>query len=305
MQAEHKYLFDLTGFVILRGIFGPDEVASANAIIDKHEDELQERTQLLRNTETGSPLAGDGVSGRKDMGRILEWGKDSSFFRSILNHPALIPYYTGLLGEGYRLDHLPFIISQDKGSEGHALHGGTVDASSGAYNPFLAYSCVGGRLHNQLLAVSVILSDHNAGDGGFVAVPGSHKANFAMPPEMLHDKAFSEFVQQPVTKAGDVVLFSEGTVHGARPWTAEHRRRVALYRFAPATACYSKSYYPQWPAAAREDMTPAQLAVLEPPYALRLERPVPDPAREGETTRMLRPSHKKEFDEKVFGKPSF
>lgn len=79
----------------------------------------------------------------------------------------------------------------------------------------------------------MVLSDHNEGDGGFVIVRGSHKANFPAPREMIDGAGpGSEFIYQPVTRAGDVILFSEGTVHGARPWAAEHQRRVALYRYA-------------------------------------------------------------------------
>lgn len=304
MNAEDKYLFDLNGFIVVRGVFTASEMAEANEAVDRHEVEAQERMHHLRNSEAATPLSGDGVTGRKDLGKILEWGsKDSRVFREVLTHPKLLPYFHTLLGHGYRMDHLPFIISQEKGSEGHALHGGTIDNVSGQYNPYLAYTCINGSMHNHLLAVSVVLTDHNEGDGGFVVVRGSHKSNFAMPPEMTNGFTHSEHVYQPVTKAGDVILFSEGTVHGTRPWTSEKKRRAALYRFAPPTACYSKSYYPSWQPAITEGMTPAQLAVLEPPYALRLERPYVN--EEGEVTRQRRPSFKKEFDAKVFGKPSF
>ena len=303
MNAEEKYLFDLNGFIVLRGVFESKEVEDVNNIIDKHEHEFQERTKALRNTEFKSPLSGDGATGRRDLGRILEWGEDSKFFREVLTHPKLIPYYNELLGRGYRMDHLPFVISQSKGSEGFALHGGTLDAMSGEYNPHLAYSCVNGKIHNQLLAVSVILSDHHEGDGGFVIVRGSHKANFPVPLDMIHDRKYSEFLYQPITKAGDVILFSEGTVHGARAWTSESRRRIALYRLAPPTACYSKSYYPSWPSSMLDGMTEAQRAVLEPPYALRLERPF---LEEGNSVSYHpRAEYKKTFDQKVFGKASF
>ena len=78
--------------------------------------------------------------------------------------------------------------------------------------------------------------------------------------------------------AGDVVLFSEGTVHGALPWTCQERqRRACLYRFAPATMSYGRSYFGHegggWPKAMYEGLTEAERAVLEAPYANRLDRP--------------------------------
>ena len=54
-----------------------------------------------------------------------------------------------------------------------------------------------------------MLVDHNPGDGGFCVVPGSHKSNFKMPEGMVDGITHSEYIQQPATKAGDVVLFSE------------------------------------------------------------------------------------------------
>ena len=105
-------------------------------------------------------------------------------------------------------------------------------------------------------------------------------------------------------------MFSEGTVHGARAWTSDEQRRIALYRFAPATCCYGRSYYPHWPEPIYDEgyepldgdgemvvknlhrnneeggqtdmssthrkiygLTETQRAVLEPPYALRIDRP--------------------------------
>lgn len=238
MNATAKYMFDLNGFIVVRNVFNKDEVAAANAVIDRHASDAQERTHsAVRNTQKGTPLAGDGVGGRQDLGGVLEWGAESTFFRSVLDHPKLIPYFTELLGEGYRMDHLPFAILQNRGSEGFSLHGGTVDCESGQYNPHLAYSCVNGQLHCQILAVSVALADQGPGDGGYVVVPGSHKATFAAPPGMINgtDPESTAFVMQPVVRAGDVLMFSEGTVHGARAWNADHQRRTVLYRFSPPT----------------------------------------------------------------------
>jgi ectoine hydroxylase-related dioxygenase (phytanoyl-CoA dioxygenase family) len=236
MNSAAKYLFDLNGYIVIRNVFNKAEVLAANKVIDRHAGEAQERTKgALRNTMPNTPLAGDGVGGRQDLGGVLEWGAESTFFRSVLDHPMLVPYFNTLLGPGYRMDHMPFAILQNRGSEGFSLHGGTVDCVTGEYNPHISYNCVNGRMHCHLLAVSVALADARPGDGGYVVVPGSHKANFAAPPGMVDGTDFAEFVVQPDIRAGDVLLFSEGTVHGARAWTAEHQRRTVLYRFAPPT----------------------------------------------------------------------
>ena len=305
---DEKYLFDLNGYIIVRGVLTPEEVRAANDAIDNHESEfVQREAKELRNAKAGTPLYGTGP-GRKDMGRVLEWGEESKVFKSILAHPKLVPYFHGLLGKGYRMDHLPFIIAQDEGGEGFQLHGGTIDCTSGEYNSYLAYTCLQGTLRNALLGVNVMLTDHNAGDGGFCVVNGSHKSNFAMPGGMVDGEKYQQFITQPVTKAGDVVLFSEGTVHGAMAWTpTDRQRRTCLYRFSPATNVYGRSYFGHegggWPTAIYEDLDEAQLSVLEPPYANRLDRPNIKDDRSVEIT--TRNERKKAHDAAVFGTKYF
>lgn len=282
------------------------EVDAANAAFDAHIDKAAAREGILRNTRLRTPLSARGC--RLDLGGMLSWAPPyRDVFRSLLAHPGLVPALTALLGPGYRMDHLPLGLIQNKGSEGFALHGGPLN-SEGRFNPTLQYRCVQGDIFNSLLAMSVVLSDHNAGDGGFCVVRGSHKSSFPVPKEFIDGGGAlgSEHLHQPVTRAGDVIFFSEATVHGALPWTAEHQRRACLYRFAPATSSYSRAYSPQWPAAVVEGMTAAELAVLEPPYAGRLDRPtLLRGGKEEPDTGAPRPEVKKSFDVKVFGQRYF
>ncbi|MGK3735157.1 MAG: hypothetical protein ACI8RD_005450 [Bacillariaceae sp.] len=186
MTEDERYLFDLNGFLIIRGVLSEEEVEEANRAIDRHSDEMVERSDdELRNAKVGSRFFGKGP-GRMDLGRCLEWGEtDSKVFKSILAHPRLVPIYHGILGKGYRMDHLPMVLAQNMGSEGFQLHGGTVDCTSGEYNPHLAYHYHHGTIRSALLGCNVILRDHNAGDGGFCIVPGSHKSNLKMPKGMV------------------------------------------------------------------------------------------------------------------------
>ncbi len=316
MTEDERYLFDLNGYIIIRGVLTPEEVATANAAIDKHQAAMIERSEnnpALRNAVKGTAFYGNGT-GRKDLGGVLEWGEDSQVFKKILAHPRLVPLFHGILGKGYRMDHLPFVIAQDQGAEGFALHGGTIDCHSGQYNTELAYTCHNNFIRSALLGCNVMLTDHDPGFGGFCVVPGSHKSNFKMPEGMVNGDKYKEFIIQPATKAGDVVLFSEGTVHGAMAWTPETQRRVCLYRFSPATNVYGRSYFNSengktlWPEKMYEDLNDAQKAVLEPPYANRLDRPeiILDG---GDVVKNVdissRNTKKKEHDQKLFGTKYF
>jgi ectoine hydroxylase-related dioxygenase (phytanoyl-CoA dioxygenase family) len=329
MTDKERYLFDLNGYLIVKNVLSLEEVQHANHVIDQHSHKIIERSDpTLRNAIVGSTMYGTGP-GRKDLGQILEWGKDdSSIFASILNHPRLVPIFHGILGKGYRMDHLPFCILQDYGAEGFQLHGGTIDCVTGDYNPHLAYTCHHNTIRTALLGCSLILTDHNAGDGGFCVVPGSHKSNFQMPPGMIDGtEEYEQYIHQPITKAGDVVLFSEGTVHGAMPWTCQTRqRRICLYRFSPATNAYGRSYFGShtihedgndntttgsndkvmgWPKAMYDGLTEGQRAVLEPPYANRLDRPNIQDYDTNSTIITTRNERKKKHDRDVFGTKYF
>jgi ectoine hydroxylase-related dioxygenase (phytanoyl-CoA dioxygenase family) len=313
MSEAERYLFDLNGYIIIRNVLTPDQIAACHEAIDVHIDEAIPRSDpTLRNAVEGSPMYGSGPP-RLDLGGIFEWGNEqSNVFKSILAHPRLVPLFHGILGKGYRLDHLPFVLMNNKGGEGFQLHGGTVDCVSGEYNANLAYSCYNGNIRSALLGCNVMLVDHNPGDGGFCVVPGSHKSNFKMPEGMVDGIHHCEYIQQPATKAGDVVLFSEGTVHGAMGWNSDTQRRCALYRFAPATCGYGRSYFQNdgvggatpssctWPSKFYDDLNDAQRAVLEPPYANRLDRPnIVDPVA-GTVEITQRSDRKRQHDKEVF-----
>ena len=50
MTEDERYLFDLNGFLIVRGVLAPEEVAACNAAIDNHIDEAVPRSDpTLRN----------------------------------------------------------------------------------------------------------------------------------------------------------------------------------------------------------------------------------------------------------------
>ena len=54
IPADERFLFDLNGFLVLRGILSPEEVAAANAAVDAKQSLMQARdTAALRNTKAG------------------------------------------------------------------------------------------------------------------------------------------------------------------------------------------------------------------------------------------------------------
>ena len=310
ITERERFLFDLNGFLVVRNVFSAEEIAAANVAVDAHQSTMKPRQDALRNAKAGTPMSADGP--RNDMGGMLWWPEEQSqVFRDVLTHPKLVPYYTALCGEGYRMDHQPILIAQEADSEGFSLHGGPIASGgpNGRFNPELQYRCVNGQPWTSLLAASLQLVDHNEGDGGFCVVRGSHKLNLPVPADLANGMGedFAEHVHHPVTKAGDVVIWSEATVHGATPWRASRQRRICIYRFAPPNMGYGRGYL-DMPPGALDHFTELQRAVVEPPYAVRLERPLvtPQAAAAGEpASKRPRDEAKKDHDRATLGTAYF
>ena len=148
-----------------------------------------------------------------------------------------------------------------EGAEGCVLHGG------GTLVHKHTYRYVNGRMWNNLIGVCYQLADVNPGDGGFVCIPGSHKANFDTPADVLTMEYDFGCYHHVAMKAGDTLIFTEGLTHGTLPWKGKHERRTLLYRYAAGSFVNAKGmnrleeYCPFY-----DELTPLQQAIMEPPY---------------------------------------
>lgn len=238
MNEEERYLFDLQGYLVLRNVLRPAELAVLNSTIDGIHWEEQTGSQHV-HTGMDKALAQRGNTdpdrGPVDVysGVLLDWGES---FRRLADNPRLQPYLAAILGAGYRLDH-QYAILMKRGktsSSTHGLHGGATPYEPEAY--YAAFS--DGRFLCPLLAVSFALTDATAETGGFCCIPGSHKSNFALPPGLQQIENPPACVQQIEVQAGDVVLFTEAVVHGCLAWKAPFERRALMFKYCPA--------YVQW-----------------------------------------------------------
>ena len=266
MNEDEKYLFDINGYVVVEQVLTPDEVALCNVAIDHHADQINERTGEMSLSGDSQTLKGS--SGRGDMGGMLSWENPyCDPFHDILVHPRIVPYLNTILGQGFRMDHTPGLITMEEGGEGHTFHG----SAGPGFDPNCYYIYKNGEIHCGLTVVAWQFSDTNPGDGGLCVIPGSHKGNFACPAAMKKYEQYQEFVKQITCKAGDAVIFTEALTHGTLPWKAKNQRRSLLYRYTAGNLAYV-SGYETW-ATSFADLTEDQRAVLEPPYNPHLNRP--------------------------------
>ena len=257
MNDTEKFLFDLQGYIVVPGFLSPDEVSALNDAFDANWDQRRDDD----NRDPSGNMAG---SDRRGMFTgMLTWEQPHCRpFRDLLAHPKLLLYLDTLHGRGWKLDHEPYMLTGGKGIEGLRIHGTT----NVLYNGSRFYAYTNGQMRVGLLVVQYALHDQNPGDGGLCVIAGSHKANFDCPREITTWEEHQEVVYQVPMKAGDMVIFSENTLHGSLPWQADHERRALLYRYTPKYLHYDGGTYevtqPEWVA----ELTEAQQAVLEPPY---------------------------------------
>lgn len=213
MTPEEKFLVDLEGYLVIKEVLTPDEVAEMNEIIDR---------------------------GNR-QGRPSRWGEP---FKKLIDHPKILPYLIELIGPTVRLDH-DYPIFMKAGDQRGGLHGGEDGGRPGGDEGDHWYKYRDGVLRNGLCVITYFLTDANPGDGGFGCIPGSHKSNFttSIPPEVRRYERIPHYVVQPAAKAGDALFFTEALVHGTMPWRAKHERRALLYKYSPGHSAWSGDYY--------------------------------------------------------------
>ncbi|MCZ6676367.1 MAG: phytanoyl-CoA dioxygenase family protein [Candidatus Poribacteria bacterium] len=264
MDKHELYLWDLTGYLIVRNVLTAEELAAANAAIDYCQDKIPVGEAGL-GSRGSNALKG---TGRLEMHGLLELPKPHCEpFRKMIAHPALVTRLNVMCGRYFRLDHGPLIIAGVKGTEGLTLHG-----SGEPHKPVVAYHHQNGTPYCGGVTVTWQLTDVAEGDGGFVCVPGSHKSRYPMPDGVRTCDDDLGVVIQPPMQAGDVLFFMDGAqTHGTHPWRSENPRRSVLIKYAARDAVRGvprkELFLPEvwWGEEIVDGMTEAQRAVMYGP----------------------------------------
>ncbi len=256
MNEREKFLFDLRGYLHVPDFLTQDEVDKMNKAVDAHEGQATDDDKMYG----GGML---GTKNRRGLGGCVTWEKPHCQpFRDLIAHSKLIPYLNTILGRGWRLESPPGVTTSPNGAGGHGLHGTT----SRLFNGHECYVHTNGQIRAGLTILQVQLHDINPGDGGIAVIPGSHKANYKCPEEILLYEEDREVVYNVASKAGDLVIFMEATLHGALPWKAEYDRRSVLWSYAPKYMCYHNHLFetklPDW----TNELTDVQRSAMEPAY---------------------------------------
>jgi hypothetical protein len=167
MTDEENYYFDLRGYLVVRGVLTPDQIAAGNNAIDHFEEQISTRSVDEGGLARGS-AALSGARGRRELGGMLGWpAPHRQPFRELLVHPVVVSRLNEMCGRGFRLDHGPLFIGARAGTEGHHLHG-----AGEPFSPANWYHQQNGVIACRGVTVAWQLSDVDEGAGGFAVVPG-------------------------------------------------------------------------------------------------------------------------------------
>ncbi|MBT4608912.1 MAG: hypothetical protein HOC05_02650, partial [Gemmatimonadetes bacterium] len=234
---DELWFWDVRGYLVLRGVMDAPWLAAANQAVDAaielqdslpqgHPTRIEEvPEQALRENDwtwpqdTSPRLRGD--INRPRIGGLYQLPEPhGDAFRRMIGHPAIVKRLNWMLGYGFRESTEPMCCVYPTGTTGGSLHG---------QNPG-GHALFNGRQLVEQVNVAWALQDEAPGfgedSGGFICVPGSHKARFPIP-RNLHTSIDLPQVYKPAMKAGDVLLFG-GVAHGTTAWRSSWSRRTAI-----------------------------------------------------------------------------
>ena len=232
-----EYLFDLNGFVVVRGALSAAEVADANARIDQIPRALP-RLGWHGWVQREDHPEHRGISYQQ----VYELG---GAFERMIDHPNYLNYVLRFIGghDCFDYHHGPLFIDENfftiRGpGEAIPLHAGGHDICKR-----MAFRYHNGRFQCAQINVLIAFTDIGPGDGATMVIPGSHKSNM-IHPEFLKPKPASEWgeggggsvdgvagAQEVHMKAGDAIVFVDATCHGSAKRINPGERRISVYRY--------------------------------------------------------------------------
>jgi hypothetical protein len=224
ISPDQQFAFDLQGYLHLASALSPAEVAEYQLWMDESEQ---------TNVEALNADYPEGI--RHQLNRPLSRMIDADVrFARLLEHPVVQPFLIEFLGAEYRhIDNDLYYTYP--GYAGGNWHRG-VPAHPTGYVVDGVFTC-------SMVKVFYCMTDVGPGEGEFVVVPGSHKAQFKIETKGRVDLPAQHIFDD--VKAGDVIIFNEALLHNGRPNPSEKTRKTLIVNFGRSEAGVWQGYKPK------------------------------------------------------------
>ena len=249
MNDTEKYLFDLNGYLLVKGLLGAGEVgaclAAADALeahIEKHIDaepqflghsSIRYRFDEMYNCHSYKNRSGGGLQYVVD-----DFLNASSAFDPLVGHEPTMRYVENLVAGPYRIGSSE-LRYRYRSNTTHTHMGGVVDSRN--HYQFVGRPMVDDAARAlrprdfNLLVVRVLYALHDVPvEGGpLCVVPGSHKSNYFSPYDSREPTLEDGMIPIPM-EAGDAIIFTENTRHGGFPNLLDTPRKTLHLAIGPA-----------------------------------------------------------------------
>lgn len=259
-----EYLFDLRGYLLLKGALARDEIRDINGILDNLKD--------LGHHEWAGWVHGHSYSGGVDGNNLQQIYEGGEPFEKLIDHPSWIEKVKHFVGgrDSFDWQHGPLFIDENFANlrgPGQAIglhsggHTGTKRTQFRFHN---------GRFHCGQINILMALTDIGPGDGATMVIPGSHKSHFLHPQfeqarMKLGETTSLDDVEGAVEvhmEAGDALLFVDAISHGSAERKNPGLRRIVVYRYGPSWGFFRHGYRPS--PALLERLTPERRQIVWP-----------------------------------------
>ncbi|MBS10608.1 MAG: hypothetical protein CME19_03260 [Gemmatimonadetes bacterium] len=219
ISDEHKFLFDLQGYIRLEGVLTVAECDEILAVLRRLEDREYEDVWMESVEGTGRPTR---EVAKENQVRLNGLPRLDPIFDDLIGHERVLPYLEEFV-EGPQLINT-WSISKWKDAAFSGWHRGV---------PVTDHTHRNGLIRTRMLNTVYFLTDNGPEDGCVVAIPGSHKSNVDL--DLKTHPAYEMPGATPVVgKAGDLLLFSEATLHDGLPKTTKGIRTNLYYNYVHA-----------------------------------------------------------------------
>jgi Phytanoyl-CoA dioxygenase (PhyH) len=238
ISDDLRFAFDVQGYLHLRGALTADEVAEYTRWMD--EDDGADLNVLNADN-----LDGMKHQLNRPVSRVMDLDTRFALF---LDHPVAKPFLAEFLGEDYRhIDNDLYYTYP--GYNGGSWHRGVQPHPTG--------HVVEGQFICPMVKIFYCMTDVGPGEGEFVVIPGSHRAQFQV--DMKRVDLPAQHIFDDV-KAGDVILFNEALIHNGRPNPSQKTRKTMIVNFGRRDAGPWPGYTPY--AKTLESVSPLQREIL-------------------------------------------
>ena len=245
MNLADRYHFDAFGYVLLKGILTPPEIAAlTSALLRLKDDPAKETKRIHVNSDRPHML---------HVGNLVEY--DPAFL-VYATHPGLIPSVREVIGGEARLEETEAIINRRDPNFifPHDLQSAPTGFHTGAEHGWGTYE-EGGRFHSLFVKTLAFLTDVGKDDGGTALIPGSHKMGWKQNEMIQAANEDPSLITQIEAKAGDVLLFAESLIHSTTAIRSENERMIIVSGYTP-------TILREWPG---NEISPKFAATLSEP----------------------------------------